>query len=62
MAIDSIKLRNGEPVTCRICNKGHMKPAFGKPPQESSCFICDNCGKRLILNFKMKKTDNEPSE
>lgn len=59
MAIDSVKLRNGDPVTCQICNKGHMKPAFGKPPQESSCFICDSCGKRLILNFKMKKTDNE---
>lgn len=51
MAIDIVKLRNGEKVICSICNKGTMQPD-NKKPEKATRFVCSSCGEKLILNIR----------
>lgn len=42
------KLRNGENVPCKQCNKGTLKPIGDS--KTTHCFVCDNCGAKLNID------------
>lgn len=58
MGIDINRLRQGEPVMCPLCSKGHLKPEHDVPADKASHFKCDYCNEKLILNIRFSK----PSE
>ena len=49
--MDINKLLKGEDVVCPCCNKGLLKLEYGESPETASSFKCNECGKRLLLNW-----------
>lgn len=47
LTLSEAKLNKGE-VICSKCNIGRYKPLNPKYPI-NHCFICDNCGERLLV-------------
>lgn len=44
------ELRTGQHVLCPKCQKGFIVPLNDAPYETATTFICENCGRQIIIN------------